>query len=233
MKTLLRIGMASGVQLITEVLAWTLFGLWVMGLFGTQAMAANTFMYRYMIVSFMPAFGLSVAVTALVGRYIGAGRPDIAARRARLAFIVAAIYMMVCGLFFFLGRNLLIGLFTNDPQIRHTGGILLTFAAVYQFFDALYIIYNGGLRGAGDTLVPAVATAGLCWGITVGGGYLVARFVPGLGPAGPWVVATLYGIILGLFMYVRFQRGGWRNIRLGSAQQFSNVTGDSDRVMNS
>ena len=49
-----------------------------MGVFGTKAMAANTFMFRYMTVSFMPAFGLSVAVTALVGRYIGRGRPDIA-----------------------------------------------------------------------------------------------------------------------------------------------------------
>ena len=45
-------------------------------------MAANTFMMRYMVVSFMPAFGMGTAVTALVGRYIGRGRPDVAARRA-------------------------------------------------------------------------------------------------------------------------------------------------------
>ena len=53
--------------------------------------------------------------------------------------------------------------------------MLLIFAAVYQFFDAMYIVYNGALRGAGDTLVPAVMTGVLCWGITVFGGYAVAR----------------------------------------------------------
>ena len=45
--------------------------------------------------------------------------------------------------------------------------MLLIFAAVYQFFDAMYIVYNGALRGAGDTFVPAVMTGVLCWGITV------------------------------------------------------------------
>jgi Na+-driven multidrug efflux pump len=38
---------------------------------------------------------------------------------------------------------------------------------VYQFFDTVYIVYNGALRGAGDTFIPAVATSVLCWGITV------------------------------------------------------------------
>ena len=78
----------------------------------------------------------------------------------------------------------------------------------------MYIVYNGALRGAGDTFVPAVATAVLCWSITVLGGYMIARTVPQLGPAGPWYVATAYGIILGVWMYARFMRGGWRSINL-------------------
>jgi len=234
MGALLRIGIASGGQLIADVLAWTLFGLWVMGQFGTTAMAANTFMMRYMVVSFMPAFGISVAVTALVGRYIGAGRPDIAMKRAHLAFAVSAAYMTVCGLLFFLGRNQLIGLFTQDPKVRATGATLLTFAAVYQFFDAMYIVYSGALRGAGDTLVPAVATAGLCWGINVFGGFGVARCCPRLGPAGPWALATAYGIILGLFMYRRFARGQWAEIRLDkTSSRPSKLIVDSATVVSS
>jgi hypothetical protein len=59
-----------------------------------------------------------------------------------------------------------------------------------------------------------VATASLCWGITVFGGFLVARWWHELGPAGPWTAATIYGIILGIFMLVRFRRGRWREIDL-------------------
>ena len=219
MRQLIVVGVPSGLQITADVLAWSMFSLWVMGEFGTNAMAANTFMIRYMVLSFMPAFGISTAVTALVGRYIGRGEPDIAEQRANLGFAITAVYMVSCGLFFFLGRNVLIQLFTHDPQVLRTGAMLLVFAAVYQFFDALYITYNGALRGAGDTLVPALATALLCWGITVFGGYAIARHRPQWGPAGPWTAATIYGIILGLFIYLRFRMGGWRAIHLDRAEK--------------
>jgi MATE family multidrug resistance protein len=153
------------------------------------------------------------------------GRPDVAVRRADLGFVVAAAYMLLCGLVFFLGRNVLIGLFASEAEVRRVGAMLLVFAAVYQFFDAMYIVYNGALRGAGDTLVPAVMTGVLCWSITVFGGYAVARWWNTLGPAGPWITATAYGVILGLFMLARFRRGGWRSIRLEEPAAADTVRG--------
>jgi MATE family multidrug resistance protein len=214
MKTLLRVGIPSGLQLVADVLAWSAFMNLVMGFFGVAGMAANNFVFRYMSVSFMPAFGIGAAVTALVGRYIGRGRPDIAVRRAHLGFAIAAVYMLLCAVLFVVARDELIGIFVQDPQIRRLGAILLIFAAVYQLFDAMYIVYFGALRGAGDTFVPAIVTGVLCWSMTVLGGYLVAQRAPQLGPAGPWYVATAYGAILGVFMLVRFMRGGWRSIHL-------------------
>jgi Na+-driven multidrug efflux pump len=77
----------------------------------------------------------------------------------------------------------------------------------------MYINYNGALRGAGDTFYPALATGCLCWGMTVFGGYAVARWRISWGPAGPWSVATCYGVILGLFMLIRFRCGKWKAIR--------------------
>jgi MATE family multidrug resistance protein len=212
---LIRIGVPSGLQWLSEILAWSIFCNGVIGIVGQAAMEANTFMLRFMVVSFMPAFGLSTAVTALVGRYIGRGRPDIAVKRANLAFGVTLIYIMLCGSVFILGRHMLIGFFTRDPAVIRIGATYLVIAAIYELFDAMYIIYSGGLRGAGDTTVPAIFIAGLCWTVMVGGGYIVARWVPALGPAGPWIMACLYGIILGLFMVARFRGGSWKKIRLG------------------
>lgn len=233
-RTLLAVGIPSGVQTVADVLAWSAFQMWVMGVFGQKSMAANAFVFRYMSVSFMPAYGLSVAVTALVGRYIGRGRPDVAMARANLGFWVAGAYMLACGLVFFTGRSALIGLFAADDEVRRVGAMLLVFAAVYQFFDAMYIVYNGALRGAGDTLVPAVMTAGLCWGLTVFGGYAAARW-GGIGPKGPWLTATTYGVLLGVFMLVRFRRGRWRAIRLEAGDAAgpagaSQLGGDSARL---
>jgi len=216
MATLLRIGFPSGAQFVADILAWTLFMMTVMGAFGTAAMAANTFAFRFWVVSFMPAFGIATAVTALVGRYIGMGKPDVAERRAHLGFVISSIYMLSCGVFFFVARHSLMRLFTDDPEIIRIGATVLIFAAIYQFFDAMYIVYNGALRGAGDTLVPAIAVFVLCWGITVVCGYYVAHTWPQYGPKGPWMCATIYGILMGIFMFTRFKRGRWRKIRLES-----------------
>lgn len=215
MLVLLKLGIPSGVQVVSEVLAWSAFAMWVMAVFHTEAMAANVFVFRYMSVSFMPAFGISVAVTALVGRSIGMGRPDLAVARANLGFKVTGAYMVTCGILFFVFRRQLIGLFTSDPQVLATGATLLIFAAVYQLFDAMYIIYNGALRGAGDTLVPALLTTVLCWTITVLGGRFVATARPQWGAIGPWIAATAYGMILGGFIVSRFLWGKWMRLVIG------------------
>ena len=213
-KTLLRIGLPSGFQMVGDVLAWAIFGMWTMAYFGTEAMAANTFMMRYMQMSFLPAFGLSAGVTALVGRNIGRGQPEVAVDRARLGFQLAAGYMLVLAAIFVIFRYPLIGLFSQDPEVLRMGALLMCFAGAYQLFDALYIIYSGALRGAGDTLVPAVVTALLCWVSIVGLGSVVAEYRPQWGVAGPWTIAAIYGLVLGLYMYLRFRRGRWQSIQL-------------------
>ena len=222
-RKVLVIGLPAGGQLVADVLAWSLFSIWVMAPFGTAAMAANTFTFRYFSVSFMPAYGISTAVTALVGRYIGRGQPEVAIARARLGFKLAVGYMLACGCMFLIGRRVLLQLFTSNPEILRIGSTMLVFAAIYQFFDAVYIVYNGALRGAGDTLVPALATGVLCWGVTVVGGRFIAEHFSRLGPAGPWGAATAYGMLLGVFIYTRFERGGWRKIHLET--DGSNVQG--------
>ena len=78
----------------------------------------------------------------------------------------------------------------------------------------MYVCYNGALRGAGDTLFPAVLTGVLCWSITVFGGRMVAIYWTTLGPGGAWTIATIYGVLLGVFMYGRWARGTWRKIHL-------------------
>jgi MATE family multidrug resistance protein len=224
LRTLLTTGIPSGLQVVAEVAAWSLFTALVIGrFFPAPMLAANMYTFRFMSVSFMPAFGLSSAVTALVGRYIGMGRPHEALRRAHLGFMVAAIYMMICGVFFFVARRWLMSIFSEDAAVIDAGATLLTMAAFYQFFDAMYLIYNGALRGAGDTFVPAIAVSLLCWIFTVGGGWLMALYVPQLGVLGPWLAAMTYGVIVGLFLMFRFSRGKWRAIRLDREEASANV----------
>jgi multidrug resistance protein, MATE family len=221
LRMLLRIGLPAGFQLICDIVAWMIFMNVIMASFGTAALSANSFAFTYMHVCFMPAIGVGGAVTALVGKYIGMGRHDLAARRAHLGFFVCAIYMVLAGVTLFAFRYPLIGLFTADPEITRIGATLMLFVALYQIFDAMFVIYVGALRGAGDTLVPAVVQAILVWSIVVAGGALVVNFAPHYGVTAPWTLATLFGALLGLFLLTRFLKGGWKKINLHQEEQQS------------
>jgi Na+-driven multidrug efflux pump len=227
--TLARVGVPSGIQWFSDVLAWGVFCNGVLAVVGIDAMQANIFMLRYMIVSFMPAVGIGAAVTALVGRYIGKGQPDVAARRAHLGFVVSLIYVVICGIIFIAARRSLMMLFTSDPDVVRIGELYLIFAAIYEIFDAMYINYVAALRGAGDTLVPAIAMAVLCWTISVLGGWIVAKWMPAWNPGGPWVMGCIYGAVIGIFMIARFQSGRWRRIQLAPTPA-SNVPADSAKL---
>ena len=113
----------------------------------------------------------------------------------------------------------LIGIFTIDPEVVRMGVTLMIFAAIYQLFDAMYIVYYGALRGAGDTFVPGIVTAVLCWGIMVGGGYIVARYFKQLSVAGPWSCRDVYGVILGIRCSIAILIGAnWRSDSPGALE---------------
>ncbi len=218
----LKLGWPAAIQWGNEIICWSLFLSVIVGRFGEEHMAAGWIALTYMHLSFMPAVGMSVATNSLVGKYIGAGQPDIAVSRARLALKLAIAYMTLCGLIFYLGRHGLVSIFVGgqdlDPEdkarIIAIGGRLMICAAVFQTFDAFGIIYTGALRGAGDTLWPSFATIIYSWSFIVAGGWALAVYVPQLESVGPWIGAAVFIICYGVTMALRFESGGWRSIKL-------------------
>ena len=208
---LVRVGIPSGLQTTGDIAAWTIFLVGVMARYGEAALAANNYMMQYMKLSFMPAFGFGTAVSVLVARYVGAGKPDVAKHRAHLGFKITAVYMVACGLLFLTMPGALMRLFTTDPEVIRIGKILFIFCAIYQFADAAFIIYSSALRGVKDTLIPSIVQISLCWSLVVGGGVLVSIYAPQLGVGGPWAIGAVYGAILGVFLFLRFKNGAWQH----------------------
>jgi multidrug resistance protein, MATE family len=221
-----RLGWPNGLQFSNEIVCWALFMSYLVGLFGPLHQVAGWGTLRYMHMAFMPAVGFSVATTSLVGKYIGAGQPDVAAHRARLGVGMAVIYMTICGALMAIFRGELLTVFTTGEgatpaeasEILRIGGAMMICAAIFQTFDALGIVYSGALRGAGDTIVPGVATVVLSWTVIVGGGWWLATRIPEWSSLGPWIASAAYIILLGFVMAGRFESGRWRRIRLVDAK---------------
>ena len=224
-RDLFRIGWPAGVQFANDLLVWSIMIGKFAGMFGKAHVTASAIAMRYMTLSFMPAVGVGAATTALVGKYIAAGQPDLARKRAHSALLVAMIYMGTCGLLFWLFRTELVSVFiTHNPQfadarqladdILRIGSTVMIFAAVFQLFDALGIVYLGAMRGAGDTRWPMVATLALNVTVVLGGGYLLTTYVRSLESTGPWLAGSAYIGLLGLLLAFRFESGAWRKIDL-------------------
>jgi len=222
LKELIKVGAPNGLAFGNEIVCWALFMSWLVGKFGTLHLTAGWITLRYMHLSFMPAVGFSVAATTLVGKYVGAGLPDIAAQRARLTVAIALVYMTVCGVAMGVFRHQLIAFFAlgagTEPEaaveIVRIGGWMMICAAVFQTFDAIGLVYSGGLRGAGDTVFSGLVTFGLAWSLIVGLGYLLAIQKPEWESFGPWLASSAYIIALGLAMAWRFESGAWKGKRL-------------------
>jgi MATE family multidrug resistance protein len=174
----------------------------------------------------MPPVGVAIAMASLIGHAIGEGRHGLAMRRANIAMALAGSYMVVMSVAFLLLRRPMMSYWTDDAAVVAAGVVMLVWIAAFQVFDGLGIIYVNALRGAGDTKVPALLVALHCWGIFITGGYLMATYRPEWGPGGPWMMATVYIILLGLILRWRFNRGAWRSIDL-----FRRMDGDTAMTM--
>ena len=94
------------------------------------------------------------------------------------------------GLCFILFRNRLMAFWSSDDKVIQAGMSIFICAAIFQVFDAVTIIYNGSLRGAGDTVWLAVISSIGAVVILGLGGLVTVGFFPQLGPLGPWIAAT-------------------------------------------
>jgi MATE family multidrug resistance protein len=212
-RRLLHVGWPAGVQFVLDIGSWAMFQVWIIGMFGKVHMAATATVWRYTEMSFMPAIGIGLAVSTMVGRAIGERRLYLAYRRARLGAVLNMIYMGLMGVLFVVCGRQLMEVFSYGHTEEISLGIeLLIFAAVFQLFDAVAITYGNAPRGTGDTRWPAVVGAAQAWIIMIGGGWVMARFFPQFGSRGPWVFATLFVIVIGITFYVRWRRSAWEKL---------------------
>jgi MATE family multidrug resistance protein len=218
MRQLVHIGWPAGVQSAMDVLGWGVLIVLLVGRFGKEQSAASNIAIQYMTISFMPAFGLSQALTAIVGRYIGEGRRELVIQRTYEAFFLATVYMALMGIVYFLLRAPLMAFFTTDPAVIQIGGTILLCAAVFQIFDGMGITFAGALRGAGDTHWIAGITMLLLLGV----------FAPlslgsvawtNLESLGPWLAGTANVILLGLGLWWRFAQGKWQTINIFATKE--------------
>lgn len=211
---LMKIGMPAGVHFAADIAAFTAFTLWIVGRFGTAELAANNIVLKFFEVAVIPCVGLGIAVSSAVGKAIGEGEPARARRFAHWGEGLGMIYLLFIAALFLTVGPTLIDLLADDPAVTHRARQLLLVVVLFMAFDATQVIYSSALRGAGDTLWPAVVAPVAAVTVMLGGGWCAAEYWPEAGAVGPWLALTGYVFVLAVAFAGRFLWGPWERIDL-------------------
>ena len=156
--------------------------------------------------------GVSVAVSSIVGRKLGEGRPDQAWRTLRLVFWPQIGMGVVAGcVFYFLGATI-VGPFAADDRVFEEAVVYATILAWSQPFVSLEALFEGVLAGAGDTkklfwgTVPFnLLRVPLAW---------IFAFSLMMGAAGIWWAINLTTIAKAMMKGWMVWRGDWSRLEI-------------------
>ena len=137
---------------------------------------------------------------------MGAGRRDLAREFARLTTWLGMATMGAAGAVMFFIAPWVFSLLTPDPAVRELGVAVLRVELIAEPLFGASIVAAGALRGAGDTLVPAVINLGSMWVVRVTAAALLA---PRLGLMGVWVAMCGELCVRGALFLVRLYRERW------------------------
>ena len=153
-----RIGTPIGLTVLAETGLFTAAAL-MMGLLGTNEVAAHAIALQCASMAFMIPLGLGTAATVRVGIAFGR-RDDEGIRKAGwMALAVGTGFMVLsCTLFLTAGPSL-VSLFL-DPRVEGNAealalaGTFLVVAGIFQLADGAQVVAAHALRGLNDTAVP-------------------------------------------------------------------------------
>ena len=226
-RRLTRVGWPGGVDVMTVLFCHLVF-VAVINSLGTLAAAAHGLGVLIESAAYLPGSAFQVAAGTLAGQCLGAGQPRRAARSMLLACLVGGGLMVVAGLAFYFGAELLTAFFTGSraSETAQATVPLLRVVALTMPFLALTMILSGGLRGAGDTRWPLRITLIGFFGIRIPVSCLLAwhtvdlPFVSysipglGLGVLGAWYAMAADVALRGFLFLARFFHGSWKHIKV-------------------
>ncbi|ETO26713.1 hypothetical protein RFI_10421 [Reticulomyxa filosa] len=119
----------------------------LVGLLGTNVLAAHSIYILVVTFAFMLPFGFSTALSARLGHLIGSQQYRLAKQVAICGWCVPLFTTSTITVTIFVARHQIARLFTPDPAVISISESVAPFAAIFILFDAYQGIAQGILRG--------------------------------------------------------------------------------------
>lgn len=203
MKKLFNLSYPLALQTGMETSTFTI-GAVMVGWIGATALAAHQVTLTISQICFLMMMGLASSVSILVSNAHGRGDLKSVRQYASKGYLLILCTSVTFCLLIFTFRHGIIGMFTDDVEVKATALSLLIVLFSYQFGDGLQLCFCNTLRGIQD-VKPIMLMAFISYYlIAIPSAYLLG-FKAGLGITGVWLGFPIGLTIAGIFYYIRFR----------------------------
>jgi putative MATE family efflux protein len=197
-------------QMLVAMASW----IFVMRILSSvDAVSGATIALRIMMLTMMPAWGLSNAAATLVGQNLGAGHPGRAESSVYKIGFYNMYFMVGVSVIYFFGNEWLVGIFTDDANDLKVGSTWLRILSYSYFVYGWWMVSVQAFNGSGDTKTPTWINVIFFWLIQIPLAYVLAIQLQ-KGYHGVFWAVFVSETGVGLFTFWLFRKGKWKNAKV-------------------
>lgn len=213
LKRMFLLGLPASIEQSMKSLGLMMISFLVAG-FGTIVVASYGIGIRMLSLVIIPAFGLSMATSTLVGQNMGAGKPNRAEKIANKSATIGFTVLLALGVLSFIGAPWFAAAFIpGEPEVIAGATLLIRFLSINFPFLGASLVFNGALQGAGNTRIPMVLSIVSLWVFEFPLAYVLSHHTS-LNEVGIWMASPIAAILSAFVGFTYFRMGRWKKIKL-------------------
>lgn len=214
MKGLLAIASPATLQFIIASASW-IFLASIVAKYGSAASAGYQTAIRLVVFFILPAWGMSNAVSTLVGQNLGAKMPERAERSVWITVKYNVVFMSFVTIILFFFAYDLAGFFIpakETEQLKYAALALQIISSGYVFYG-IGMVLTQAFNGAGDTKTPTILYFVGFWIFQIPFAFLMYHYYHAGISSTFWAV-PLAETLISIAVYLFFKRGKWKTVKV-------------------
>jgi len=208
-RRIVNLGIPSSIEQSTRALGMTMMVILVTG-FGSEVVAAYGIGARILSFIVIPALGLGIATTSLVGQNIGAIKIKRAEKVANLSNQIAFFGLTGMGLLmFFFAEPITAFFIPNDPEVIKDASLFIKIMSPSFGLLGVQQVLNGVFNGAGFTKASMLISILNLWIIRFPLAFILSHKTA-IGYEGIWWAFPISNAIAAVVAFIYFKQGYWK-----------------------
>ncbi len=212
-KKMFLLGFPASIAQSSRALGLTVMA-FLVATFGTMVIASYGIGARIFSFIIIPAVGVSMAASTLVGQNIGAGKIERAEKITRLSTIISFVGLTVIGIVFFIFAEPITAAFIpNDPAVIASGSLFVKIMALSFGFVGVQFTINGTFTGSGNTGVSMMISIVSFWIFQFPLAYILSKHT-GLAEVGIWLALPIANVLTTILAIIWYMKGDWKKKKI-------------------